>query len=77
MGDEWTLASNAFMQGLQLLVIALGGEVGDGPEDLAEEVHDCSNVVEHGPQRLLPHVDHSQPDPLRLLNRKPLVLATG
>jgi len=64
VGHEGALALDLLVKGGQSIAVGLGREAGDGPKDLAEEVHDSANVVEHGPQCLLAEIDHEQPSGL-------------
>src|ERR1700722_4030448 len=57
MGDERSFGLDGLVQLGQRGPVALDGEIGDGPDDLAEEVDDGADVVERGPQGRLPEID--------------------
>jgi len=57
-----TLGLDPVVEFGKLAVIAVDGEAGNDPDDLAKEVHDRTDVVEHGAQRLMSQIHHDEAD---------------
>ena len=65
MSDERAFPLDVRVKEREFVPVALSGEAGHGPDDLAQEVDDRSDVVERQAERLAAQIVDDQPGGLR------------